>query len=180
MEDERLAEQLKRGNRDALTQLVERHYDALIGYVYRLTYGDRSLAQDLVQETFLRVLRGIDGYEVSRPFKPWLYAIATNLARNHYTSADQRRTRSSDEDEDQTAADLPDDAIGEKDEQQAVIAALRELPDLHREVIILAYYQSLSLAEIAATLKIPVGTVKSRLSNGVARLREKMKRYESI
>lgn len=150
-----------------------------MGYLYRLTYGDRSLAQDLAQETFLRVLRGIGGYAYPRPFKAWLYAIATNLARNHYTSADQRRTDNPDGD------DLPDDAhidawMDARDEQAAVIAALRDLPDLHREVIILAYYQSLSLNEIAEALHIPLGTVKSRLSNGVARLREKMKSYEAI
>jgi RNA polymerase sigma-70 factor (ECF subfamily) len=179
VDDERLAEQLKRGDRGALTRLVERHYDALMGYLYRLTYGDRALAQDLVQEAFLRVLRGIDGYEYPRPFKPWLYAIATNLARNHYASADQRRTRSADGD-DLPGGDLPDDQLQARDEQQAVIAALRQLPDLHREVIILAYYQSLSLAEIAETLKIPLGTVKSRLSNGVARLREKLKQDETV
>lgn len=179
MDDERLAEQLKRGKRDALTHLVERHYDALIGYLYRLAYGDRALAEDLAQETFLRVLRGIDSYTYPRPFKPWLYAIATNLARNHYASADQRRTRDS-ADDDFPAEIMPDDPMSARDEQQAVIAALRELPDLHREVIILAYYQALSLAEIAETLKIPLGTVKSRLSNGVARLREKMRQYESL
>src|SRR3954447_15949399 len=90
--DEDLARQLQQGDRGALTALVERHYDSLLGYLYRMTRGDRSLAQDLVQETFLRALRGIGGYQYPRPFKPWLYAIATNLARNHYTSADTRRT----------------------------------------------------------------------------------------
>ncbi len=176
MDDEELAEQLQRGDRRALAPLVERHYDALIGYAYRLTYGDRALAEDLVQETFLRVLRGISSYQFPRPFKPWLYAIATNLARNHYASADQRRT-SSDEVDDLPDAEEPDTFIIAHDEQQRVIAALRSLPDHHREVIILAYYQSLTLAEIADTLHIPLGTVKSRLSNGIARLREKMKAY---
>ena len=61
--DERLAQALQQGDRAALTTLVERHYDPLLGYLYRMTRGDRSLAQDLVQETFLRALRGIGGYK---------------------------------------------------------------------------------------------------------------------
>src|SRR5215475_1657683 len=111
LSDEQLAKQLQQGDRAALTALVERHYDPLLGYLYRMTRGDRSLAQDLVQETFLRVLRGISGYSTPRPFKPWLYAIATNLVRNYYTSADLRRTDNSLEDEDYASEDAPDAAL---------------------------------------------------------------------
>jgi RNA polymerase sigma-70 factor (ECF subfamily) len=172
--DERLAQQLQQGDRAALTALVERHYDPLLGYLYRLTRGDRSLAQDLAQETFLRALRGIGGYSYPRPFKPWLYAIATNLARNHYASADTRRTENAVEDQEYGADDAPDAALLERDEAQSVIAALDMLPDHQREVIVLYFYQSLSLQAIADTLAIPLGTVKSRLSIGVSRLREWM------
>ena len=65
--DEELAQQLQQGDRAALGELVERHYDPLLGYLYRLARGDRTLAQDLAQETFLRALRGIDGYDLSAP-----------------------------------------------------------------------------------------------------------------
>ena len=172
--NEQLAHQLQQGDRGALSALVERHYDPLLGYLYRMTRGDRSLAQDLAQETFLRALRGISGYNTQRPFKPWLYAIATNLVRNHYTSADQRRTDNTDEDVEYGAEDAPDAALLEQAEAQAVIAALDSLPDAQREVIVLYFYQSLSLQAIAETLDIPLGTVKSRLSIGVGRLRNAM------
>jgi RNA polymerase sigma factor (sigma-70 family) len=171
--DETLARQLQQGNRAALTTLVERHYDPLLGYLYRMTRGDRSLAQDLVQETFLRALRGIAGYSSPRPFKPWLYAIATNLARNHYASADARHTENVSEEADYEAeASGGEDVLVEVAEAEAVIAALDTLSDAHREVIVLYYYQSLPLQAIAEALGIPIGTVKSRLSNGVARLRK--------
>jgi RNA polymerase sigma-70 factor (ECF subfamily) len=170
--DETLAQHLQQGDRAALTALVERHYDPLLGYLYRMTRGDRSLAQDLVQETFLRALRGIGGYAFPRPFKPWLYAIATNLARNHYASADRRRTDNPTEDADYAANE--EDVLVEQAEADAVIAALDTLSDAHREVIILYYYQALPLQAIAETLGIPLGTVKSRLANGVARLRQRL------
>lgn len=173
--DEQLARQLQGGDRAALAELVGRHYDPLLGYLYRLTRGDRPLAQDLAQETFLRALRGIGGYQPPRPFKPWLYAIATNLARNHYTRAETRRTESADEDAEYGSDDSPDAALLAQAEAQSVIAALDTLSDAQREVIVLYFYQSLPLQAIADTLAIPLGTVKSRLSVGVGRLRNILK-----
>jgi RNA polymerase sigma-70 factor (ECF subfamily) len=131
----------------------------------------------MVQETFLRVLRGIGGYEHPRPFKPWLYAIATNLARNHYRRADTRRTVTADtETEFPAQSASPEDAVAHNDAQRAAVAALEHLPAHQREVIIMRYTQDLSLAEIADALNIPVGTVKSRLSLGLRRLREVIER----
>lgn len=178
--DEALAQQLQNGDRTALSALVERHYDPLLGYLYRLARGDRALAQDLAQETFLRALRGISGYHSSRPFKAWLYAIATNVARNHYNAADTRRADNPAEGQD-FAADAEIDAHLIADaEAQAVIAALDTLPDYQREVIVLSFYQSLSQQAIADVLEIPLGTVKSRLFNGVKRLREQMKAFDDV
>ncbi|MBK8020529.1 MAG: RNA polymerase sigma factor [Chloroflexi bacterium] len=176
--DESLAEALQRGESAALEELVARHYDALTGYLYRLLHGDRSLAQDMVQETFLRALRGIRLYQPARPFKPWLYAIATNLARDHYQRADTRRTEAMPEaDDSQPAlanAFTGDERLIAQEEAREVMASLASLPNAQREVLILHFYQDLPLAAIAETLDIPLGTVKSRLFNGVARLRERM------
>jgi RNA polymerase sigma-70 factor, ECF subfamily len=176
--DEELAHALQRGETDALDELVARHYDALTGYLYRLLHGDRALAQDTVQETFLRSLRGIHQYTYPRPFKAWLYAIATNLARDHYNRADTRRVMPMPEAEESSPA-FADDTPGDEslialDEVRAVIASLASLPDHQREVLILYFYQELPLASIAEVLNIPLGTVKSRLSIGVGRMRERM------
>ncbi|NDJ61441.1 MAG: RNA polymerase sigma factor [Chloroflexi bacterium] len=170
--DEQLALQLQRGDQSAVDPLVERHYDPLLGYLYRMLDGDRPLAEDLVQETFLRVLRGISGFDSSRRFKPWLYAIATNLARSHYTRAETRRTITDDAPEHADVLDPPEAALLADDEARAVSAALRTLPDHQRETLVLYYYGGLSLQAVADTLGIPLGTVKSRLSNGVRRLRQ--------
>jgi RNA polymerase sigma-70 factor (ECF subfamily) len=173
--DEELALQLQKGQRVALATLVERHYNALLGYLYRLMSGDRALAEDLVQETFLRVLSSARQYQHPRPFKPWLYAIATNLAHNHYKRADTRYTHVAGEDDDAMGEwDSPEDALLAQDEVQAVVTALAMLPDEQREVIVLYYYQSLEGPEIAAALGIPLGTVRSRLASGVRRLRQWM------
>lgn len=173
----------------ALSALVDRHHGPLLGYLYRLTDGDRALAEDLVQEAFLRMLGGIRGYQYPRPIKPFLYQIATNLVRDHFRSADARHTApatlngtdsgpsSSDEpqyvgliDNSHTPEALEQNVIRGAAAQRAT-AALAALPEHQRLVIVLRYNQELSLNEIAETLDIPVGTVKSRLSLGLKTLR---------
>jgi len=178
--DESLALGVQQGKRDKLAMLVERHHSPLLGYLYRMTNGNRVLAEDLVQETFLRLLRSIGQYHYPRPFKPWLYAIAGNLARDHYKRADTRRSDLvSDEMLNRIVnheSVVPLDGVLADEEAREVAAALATLPDHQRETIILRYYQELSLAEIAETLHIPVGTVKSRLSLGLRRLKTSLER----
>lgn len=179
--DEELALGMKQGNTGDLALLVERHHSALIGYLFRMTGGDRRLAEDLVQETFVRVIRSVERYHYPRPFKPWLYAIATNLTRDHFKSADVRRAAAPVDDDLSAAASQmphPEQGLIEDDAAREVVAALEGLPEHQREVVILRYYQELSLAEIAAVLDIPLGTVKSRLSIGLNRLRELMEQED--
>lgn len=172
LSDEQLALGLQQNDAGCLAPLVERHHSPLLGFLYRLTGGDRPLAEDLVQETFLRVIRNIHQYRSSRPFKPWLYAIAVNLARDHFKSADSRRTGSITD-----SLDLPveadvDESLLAADDARRVAAALLALPVHQREAVTLRYYQNFSLDEIAGALNIPTGTVKSRLSIGLNRLRD--------
>jgi len=175
--DEQLAREVQQGKTSSMNPLIERHYPLLMGYLYRMMGGQRTLAEDLAQETFLHALRAIGQYQYPRPFKAWLYAIATNLARNHYKRADTRYTESADEDFELVADEaLPELSALASDEARRVAAALAMLPDHQREVLVLYYYQELALAEIAAALEIPLGTVKSRLSIGLRRLRAIMEK----
>jgi RNA polymerase sigma-70 factor, ECF subfamily len=170
--DENLLLAIQRGERVAVAPLVERHHSPLIGYLYRLTGGDRALAEDLAQETFLRLISTVQRYAYPRPVKPYLYQIATNLARDHFKSASVRH-----------AAPLSESHPADEWVEQSVLtglaardaaSALAELPSVQRETVLLRYFQDLSLNEIAELLGIPVGTVKSRLSLGLKRLRERL------
>lgn len=178
LSDEALALGVQQGQSEDLVTLVERHHDALIGYVYRLTGGNRLLSEDLVQEAFLRVWRGIGSYQYPRPFKAWLYAITTNLVRNHLKQADTRRTYSMDDDSldrlPPTGSDSAEEDVVQAEATHDVLTMLQTLPDHQREVIVLRYYQELPLEQIAEILGIPLGTVKSRLSIGLRRLRQVM------
>jgi RNA polymerase sigma-70 factor, ECF subfamily len=173
MQDEELAKRLQQGDQIALVELVARHHSPLIGYLYRLTNGDRPLAEDLAQDAFVRLIQGIQQYQYPRPFKPWLYRIATNAARDVFKSAHNRRAVSIDEENAAMFQETtqPEEVIMSESEMNRVALAFRCLPHHQKEVVILRYYQELSLNDIADALDIPLGTVKSRLSLGLTRLR---------
>jgi len=172
--DESLMAAVMHGSHDAFAELVDRHYSLILGYLYRHSGGDRLLAEDLTQETFLRLLRK-PGYEHGRPFRPWLYAIASHLAHDHFKSAAVRHHTVYDAATDRAAAAMapdPEDQVLAADETRAVAAAIGQLAEEYRATLLLRFYNGLSLAEIAEALDIPLGTVKSRLSVGTRRLRE--------
>ena len=160
----------------ALEELVVRHTSPLTGYLFRLTGGRRELAEDIVQETFVQVIQHIGQYTYPKPFKAWLYAIATNRARNHYASADTRRTVAGGDDPLlQDMSPEPETVVEQQEALDEIAMAVMALPDGQREVILLRYTQELTLAEIGEVLDIPEGTVKSRLSLGLKRLRALIK-----
>ena len=178
--DEQLIARVMRGDPAALAPLVERYHGALLGYLYRLTNGDRLLAEDLVQDSFVQVLRQ-DSFQSGRPFKPWLYAIATHLAYDHFRSPAARRITALGED---ALPEPADSAPGPEELAQAaglgrqVAAAVGQLSEEYRAALMLRYYAGQSLQEISASLQIPLGTVKSRLSVGTRRLRQLLMRVE--
>jgi RNA polymerase sigma-70 factor, ECF subfamily len=173
--DEQLMRAVMAGDQVALAALVTRHHAPLLGYLYRLVGGDRQLAEDLVQETLLHMLKQ-QTYQVDRPFKPWLYMIATNLARDYFKSAAVRKSRREGDEEEallhlEDSAPSPEERVLAAEQGSEVRAALAQLRAEYRVVVALRFYQGFSLQEIAETLRIPLGTVKSRLSVGVHRLR---------
>ncbi len=170
-------------------ELVHRYERELYRYLVRYI-GDSTLAEDVFQNTFLQVhlKRGL--YENGRPFRPWLYAIATHQAvdslrkvgRHPTISLDQQVTPTQRESEAGSLLDLlvndgvaPLAQLQEQERQQWVRDSIARLPDALRQTLILAYHQDLKYREIADILKIPVGTVKSRLHAALAKLQEMAK-----
>jgi RNA polymerase sigma-70 factor (ECF subfamily) len=139
------------------------HGGPLLGYVLRLTNGDRQLAEDIVQETLLRAWRHPEAL-TGRPVRPWLFTVARNLV------VDAHRAKSSrggphvplDGGEDYPAIPSASDDIDRVLESWTVAEALSDLSAQHRAVIVETYYRGSSVAEAAGALGIPPGTVKSR------------------
>ena len=170
--DEYIMASIMVGDLAALSRLVERYQATLLSLFRRMVGGDPGAAEDLVQETFLRLLQQRT-FSPDRPFRPWLYTVASNLARDH-RRAEARRRLSTSEAELRSIPDQrpgPDQHAETATELSRVIAALARLPERYRLALTLRYFDDMPVDEIAAVLRIPLGTVKSRLTVGRQRLR---------
>lgn len=167
-EDELLAIRCQLGERAAFDDLIAQWHGPLWGFIRRLVTQDDT-AQEVVQDVWLRVLRGISRLRDPRKLRAWLFGIARRAVmdrlRQQYADA-----RSVEVDADEIVAESGDTI----DDLVALDRALEQLPLLEREVITLFYFQELSLSDIAEALKIPVGTVKSRLFRGRRLLRQRL------
>lgn len=166
----------------ALEALVERFGGRVFGLLYRLT-GSRDAAEDLMQETFLRVVRTIHEYRHAGRFEAWLFRIAANLGRDY----GRRRRRhgpeaSLDADADGTGDAEPVDPRslaaggpwGREELEQRVARCLAELPEADREVLVLRHFSDLPFREIAELLGVPLGTALARAHRAAERLRARL------
>lgn len=166
--DEELMARLQAGDERALEQLMLRHQGALYGFLSRRV---GSAADDVFQETWIRVVRARERFDTERRFAAWLYQIANNLCRDRYRRIDaMRRAVDSYRTEDETLREAPQPpSVGEGDTMRERVLAL---PDRLREVLVLRYYEDLGEEEMARLLGVPRGTIKSRLHAAVKALRE--------
>lgn len=155
------------GDRRAFDALFQRYGQAIHGYLLRMV-GSEAAAEDLVQTTFLSLVRARDRFKPGSAFKPWLYAIATNAAR------DQHRRRRPEEPLEEGASAEVTDPLARNDpfERDAVRAALQQLPENQRVPIVLHRYEGLSFAEIAEAVGASESAVKVRAHRGYERLRQ--------
>ena len=183
--DEHLFERYRRGQAEAFRTLIERHRDDLYRFLFRLV-GDKAAAEDVFQEAFLQVHLSADTFDAERRFRPWLFTIAANKGRDYLRRKGRRHAMelsapvggdSGDNGGERGASfidlmevDVPQpDASMDRDERdRQVQKALAGMSATLREVLLLAYFQRLSYAQIAEDLSIPLGTVKSRLHAAVA------------
>jgi RNA polymerase sigma-70 factor (ECF subfamily) len=184
-EDIRLMGLASAGDMAAFEQLVERHQRLVVGTVGRML-GTNSDAEDIAQQVFVRVWKNLKRYEPRAKFTTWLLKITRNLVFNEL----RRRSRhpavplqsETDEEErplkDENAVS-PDTTLLEHELQEAVDAAIAQLPETQRMAVILRRYEELSYEEIAEALDQSVSAVKSLLFRARTELRENLKRYLS-
>jgi RNA polymerase sigma-70 factor, ECF subfamily len=170
------AMRLRGGDLEAVTGLMERYQHRLYRYLLRIV-AQPSAAEDLFQQTWLRVMERIQKYDPKRNFEGWLFSLAHNLAIDHLR---RRQPESLDEPtftgETQlslTPGDGPNalDELLSMERTERIAEAVAELPVLFREVIALRFEEELKLEEIAAVLSLPMGTVKTRVHRALKSLR---------
>lgn len=178
--DEQLLADYRHGDRNAFAQLMQRYQRELYHFLVRFL-GDRAAAEDVFQETFLQVHQSAEQFDLSRRFRPWLFTIAANKARDLIRSQARRPTNPlqasiSPGDEEsgefidlmQSAADMPDDPVQREELQELVKKTVMHMPEHLREILLLSYFHQFPYKQIGDILDIPLGTVKSRLHAAVA------------
>lgn len=163
--DNDLVEAARGGDGKAYGQLVRRHQRRLFRFVYGLT-GAFDQTEDIVQEAFVRAYGAIDTFRSGAPFYPWLATIARNLTFNQISREDKKESleKIAEKGFDPVSNELgPLDKLLDGEAQKRFYKALGELPGQYRTVFVMRHFEDMDYSEIAAKLKIPAGTVDSRL-----------------
>jgi RNA polymerase sigma-70 factor (ECF subfamily) len=172
---------LKRCDPEALTAMLSRYQQRLYRFLTRLVQ-DPAAAEDLFQQTWLRVMQKIGSYDARARFDTWLFSVAHNLAIDHL-----RRQRSRSLDEPDESGMIPSDRLPStgadpleellESERAAILGeAIHELPAIYREVLSLRFEEGMKLEEIAEVAAVPLSTVKSRLHRALESVREAVER----
>jgi RNA polymerase sigma-70 factor (ECF subfamily) len=179
-ESTEIARGLRRRDPDLLDRLIEQYQHRLLRYLLYLT-GRRELAEDLFQETWIRVLERGHQFNDRFAFSTWLFSVARNLAIDH-----MRRKQPASLDgllnDGEAAFDVPAtgqasafDKTLQREQNEHIEAGMQHLPAEYREALVLRFQEGMSLEEIATVAKVPLGTVKSRIYRGLSLLEPRLK-----
>jgi RNA polymerase sigma-70 factor (ECF subfamily) len=187
--DEALMARYQRGEVRAFELLLARHRKPVYNFIFRFV-GDRSQAEDLLQETFLRVIKGADGYQREAKFTTWLYTIARNQCVDLSRRMKLRRMASLDaptSDDGATLLDVVPDGGAEVDRlandgelQTRLKTAIHQLNEEQREVFLMRELLQMQFKEIAEVTGVPENTVKSRMRYALEKLRELLEDYREL
>ncbi|MBM7591308.1 RNA polymerase sigma factor SigW [Brevibacillus fulvus] len=181
--EKRLIERAKRGDREAFAELIEIYKDKIFQLAYRMV-GNRQEAEDIAQETFLRVFANLHTYDDQYKFSTWIYRIATNLCIDR--GRKKKPDFSLDEEIEQgegldwysrlsSKEQTPEEKVVTQELQETVQDALSQLAPKYRSIMILRYIEDLSLQEISDILKLPITTIKTRIHRGREALRGRLR-----
>lgn len=191
--DPELVARIRRGEPDAIRVLVERYSGRLYRYLVRFLgpseTDPRALAEDILQDTWLRVVERLEGYDSRQPFRAWLFAVARHRAidwlrreaRRSRTLGYRNAVRENEEGEpldpvDRLPAAGPSilEELAEADLEERLSKLFDQLPRHYREVLSLRFHEGLELHEIARLLGLPLSTVKTRVQRGLVLLRRRV------
>lgn len=173
--DHALIERIAAGDQAALETLIYRYHAPVRGYLERLL-SDRHKAEDLTQETFARLIRQAKRQQMPTEVRAWIYRVATNLCRDLWRSSAYQAEKLSRDQLPDRADDRPSvvEIFERQEARQQILKVLDSLSEVQRHIVILRFYQDLKLQEIADTLEMPLGSVKSSLFHALRHLKKKL------
>ena len=175
-----IARGLRRRDPDLLDRLIEQYQHRLLRYLVYLT-GNRELAEDLFQETWIRVLERGHQYDGKHEFSTWLYAVARNLTIDYLRKKSPASLDGLMEKEERDPLEPADtrplawEVVAQQEQAERISAVLAGIPAEYRETVVLRFQEGLALEEIAAVTRTQLGTVKSRLYRGLNMLMSRLK-----
>ena len=182
IKDEVLLSQIASGSENAMTELYNRYSQRMYQYFYRMLGRDAILAEDFVQDLFLKVIHKAHTFDTSRKFSTWLYAVAGNMCKNEYRHRERHKRPFplTEVHEACLYAEEPEQILDILDKNQFdehLLQVIDSLEPHHRNGFVLRYQEGLSIKEIADIEGCPEGTVKSRIHYATRKIAEKMKIY---
>jgi RNA polymerase sigma-70 factor, ECF subfamily len=174
-----LVKRAQKGNLNAVGSLYEIHHPGIYQYLY-YRVGDTHTAEELTGEVFLKMVHALPTFRATNgAFKSWLYAIARNMAIDHYRRTSNRPQLAFDDDLG-LATETAVDAVELKLTQESLQKALQELPELQRDVIILRFLEDLPMDEVAALLHKTYDSIKSLQRRALIGLRQALVEEEEV
>lgn len=178
-QDRSFLERVRKGEPEGATELFRRHSAAILRYADRLL-GSRAEAEDVTQEVFLKAIVRVEQYDGRAPVASWLFAIAANACRDRLRKAGRRGSVSLETVAEPAApGPSPDRALVESERRRLVRRALAALSDEQREALVLARFHGMPYVEIARTLEISEGAVKTRIFRAMEKLKDVLSEGDS-
>ncbi|RRJ62037.1 RNA polymerase sigma factor [Paenibacillus oralis] len=175
--DQLLVQRMAAGDREAFELLVMRYHGPLLSYVTN-RLKDRSKAEDIVQETFIRLIRHLKRQGEMEHLRPWLYTVALNLCRDYWRSAAYRSEYAGTDElpDDLDPSPQAEELVERQETAQQLAESLAWLPQVQQEVVRMRFFHELKLHEIAEMLEMPLSSVKSNLYSALRKLKRVLSR----
>ncbi len=178
--DEKIMQHVANGNERAFQIIYQRYNKKMLRFFLRMLNNEEELAQDFLQDLFMKVIDKAHSFDTNRKFSTWLYTIAANMCKNEYRRREKTRQLFRPL-EDMTQLSAPLTNFSHKEDNQYFLSclenAIQELSPTHRQVFILRYQEDLSVKKVSEIMGCSEGTVKSRSFHALRKLAQKLKLF---
>lgn len=164
----------------AFSELYDRYNGVLVSYFYKMLWQDKEKAQDFMQDLFAKIIEKPKSYDIKRNFKTWMFSVANNMCKNEYRKQSIRKNTSYDLEEGFQIKDTAMDAMDKLQDSlfsEKLTLELDKLDEKQKSTFVMRYFQDMSIKEIAETLNVSQGTVKSRLFYTLKKLTVSLKDF---